>query len=252
MPNTLDNIEVLAAVLRQQDRSSVANHSFRFAGGLLHCPQCGDLRKMNIRSIRLADSFYERGRDVDVESLLPSLFQFWCVQCNSPFTAVGYQGPNGHSLAVFPSSYGGLRTPNTPPGVAYYLDQASRSRSVGALSAAMAMYRGALEHLLFEQGFEKGLCGNKIAALESKIADNSAPQWAGDLDVEVLKALKDLANGALHPNNGDIEKQKALDANLILQVEAVFGVLLFLVYDAPKKKQEGLAAFSKARAVLKK
>jgi hypothetical protein len=35
---------------------------------------------------------------------------------------------------------------------------------VGANSAAVAMFRGALDHLLFEQGLKKGMCGQKLDA----------------------------------------------------------------------------------------
>ena len=61
---------------------------------------------------------------------------------------------------VLPNRTGGLAMPNTPEGVAFYLDQAAKSHSVGANSAAIAMYRGALEHLLFQQGYKTGMLAN--------------------------------------------------------------------------------------------
>jgi hypothetical protein len=64
-----------------------------------------------------------------------------------------------------PQVHGGLATPHTPKLDAYYLAQAKRAQSVGANSAVVAMYRSALEHLLYEQGYEDRMVGPKITAL---------------------------------------------------------------------------------------
>jgi hypothetical protein len=93
-----------------------------------------------------------------------------------------------------PSTYGGLSTPNTPPPVAYYLDQAHRARSVGALSAAAAMYRAALDQILFEQGFTEGTLGPKIGALEK-----ANPRWLANLDPAYLTVIKQIGDGAITP-----------------------------------------------------
>ena len=93
--------------------------------GTLHCPTCGDSRRMHAAV----------GLKLDGSSTKPPvLVLLSCVQCDTSFTAVVYEGPDGRSLALLPSTYGGLTTPHTPPGVAYYLDQAQRSQSTGANS----------------------------------------------------------------------------------------------------------------------
>jgi hypothetical protein len=119
--------------------------------GVLYCPMCGDFRRMHLWA-RLK---------VDAWTAPPVLASLTCVQCDTLFTAVLYKSPEGKGLAILPSTYGGLTTPHAPKGVAYYLDQAQRSQSVGANSAAVAMFRAALDYLLFEQGFKKGMCGQK-------------------------------------------------------------------------------------------
>lgn len=156
------------------------------------------------------------------------------------FTAVLYKGPEDLSLAVLPSTYGGLTTPHTPKGVAYYLDQAQRARAVGANSAAVAMFRGALEHLLFEQGFQKGMCGQKLKELEAAVAKGTAPKWALELDGEFLQVMKQLGDGAIHPNDGNIEGQKVLDGDLIAKLTHTFHMLLFVIYELPYEKQKRL------------
>ncbi len=160
------------------------NHVVRNAGAL-HCPTCGDSRRMHLWARLKINHWAEP----------PVLATLTCVQCDTLFTAVLYKSPEGLGLAILPSTYGGLTTPNTPVGVAYYLDQAQRSQSVGANSAAVAMFRAALDHLLFEQGFKKGMCGQKLAELEAAVKANTAPKWAHELDAEFLTVMKKLGDG---------------------------------------------------------
>jgi hypothetical protein len=209
--------------------------------GLLFCPKCGDSRRMDMAL---------RHRPNNLDKRPPILATLHCVQCDTSFTAVLYRGPNGPALAVLPSTHGGLTTPHTPPGVGYYLDQAQRAHSVGANSAAVAMFRGALEHLLFEQGFTKGMCGTKLADLETAIKAGTAPKWANELNTEFLNVMKQLGDGSIHPNDGDIKKHEVLDSELIAKVRHTFQMLLFLIYEVPLKKAERLDALK--AAVIKK
>ena len=66
---------------------------------------------------------------------------------------------------MVPSTFGGLATPNTPPAVAFYLDQTSRVEAMSAYTAAVAMYRAAMESFLHERGFTSGRLKAKIDAL---------------------------------------------------------------------------------------
>jgi hypothetical protein len=200
--------------------------------GKLHCPTCGDSRRVHAAVLLKRDGTSNRP---------PVLMILMCVQCDTSFTAVVYDGPEGRALAVLPSTYGGLTTPHTPKGVAYYLDQAQRSQATGANSAAVAMFRGALEHLLFEQGFKNGTCGTKLKELEKAIADGTAPKWARELDGEFLQVMKQLGDGAIHPGDGDIKKQAVLDVALIAQLTHTFQMLLFTIYELPHEKQKRLA-----------
>jgi hypothetical protein len=210
--------------------------------GMLHCPKCGDLRRM--------DMWLRYRHPNNYSKAPPILATLHCVQCDTVFTAVLYQGPSGPALAVLPSTDGGLTTPHTPPGVGYYLDQAQRAQAVGANSAAIAMFRGALERLLFEQGFKAGMCGKKIADLEAAIKAKTAPNWANELDTEFLTVMKQLGDGSIHPNDGDIKNQAVFDNTLIAKVRHTFQMLLFLIYEVPLQKQLKLDALK--AAVIKK
>jgi hypothetical protein len=113
------------------------------------------------------------------------------------------------------------------------------------------MYRAALEHLLFEQGYEKGMCNAKLTALEEDSKAGKGPQWARDIDRKFLIVLKRLGDGALHPNDGDVGKQESLDEKLLRAIQATFTELLYQVYERPHEESERLAVLEKAHSDLK-
>jgi hypothetical protein len=167
------------------------------------------------------------------EGETPALFGLACMQCKTEATALVYAGPDGPDLAILSSARGGLSTPNTPDSVSYYLDQAHRAESIAATSAATAMYRSAVEMLLFEQGYQNGMLNKKIEAL---LADSNPPAWREQVDSEYLDALKQLGNAAIHPNDGDVTKQRVLDRQLIAEIRVVFEELLDVVYERPARE----------------
>jgi hypothetical protein len=174
-----------------------------------------------------------------------------CVQCSTRHAALKHEGPNSSDLVVLSNSYGGLSTPHTPASVAYYLEQAHRSRTIGANSAALAMFRAALEQLLYQQGFTDGMLDRKIRDLEAGITSGRSPIWARELDTEYLRILKELGNGAIHTNGGDITKQANIDTKLVAAVEATFSGLLLLVYEIPHLKAARLQDMKAKAALLK-
>lgn len=217
--------------------------------GEIYCPTCCGSRRMDVSlfSTRFKGSeanFLPPAFSDDYAScveqikniLVPSLWIYKCSQCDTFFTVVFYQGANGREMAILPNCNGGVVSPNTPKAVAYYLDQAYKSKSVGANSACMSMYRASLEQLLYEQGYVDGMLNAKIVKLEKDIAEGTAKKWAKDLDTDFLKYIKELGNGCIHTNGGDIEKQKELDNELMELVDRVFSILLDMVYEQPKRE----------------
>ena len=118
-----------------------------------------------------------------VAKWLPILLQYRCIQCDAKFTVLIYndEGAEGASIAIFPTGRGSFTTPRTPESVAYYLGQVYKCWSVGAVPAAVAMYRVVLDHILFGEGYTKGTLGTKINALDKAIKDGTAPDWAKGL-----------------------------------------------------------------------
>jgi hypothetical protein len=218
--------------------------------GEMHCSRCSGSRRMKITLYYPDASEFVRaasrlaGRDIICCSLS-------CVQCDAQYYVLKYPGPNGPALAVMSNTHGGLSTQHTPEAVAYYLDQAYKAHCVGADSAAVTMFRSALEHLLYEQGYQTGMLGPKIAKLEADIAKGGGPAWARDLDTEFIKVLKDLGNAAIHTNSGDIKKQAHIDSELVSLVQATFFALIQVVYEIPKQKTMHLTALQ-ARVKLMK
>jgi len=255
----LENLDdFLVAMIRHSDADLVSLGLF-FAppplGGMdakLFCPACQGPRRMRVvrwfwnedetRKV-VKGSGVSNTKEILNILFTPSAHSLFCVECDSQTLAVIYIGPHGRELALLRSVAGGLASPNTAPGVAYYLDQANRAQSVGANSAALAMFRSALEHLLHEQGFTQEMCGAKIKALEEARKSGAGPKWAADLDPEDLRVLKRLGDGAIHTNGGDVSKQDVATSELISAVALEFEKLITIVYERPmqdRARQEEL------------
>ncbi|MDH3727680.1 MAG: hypothetical protein OER77_09125 [Myxococcales bacterium] len=84
-------------------------------------------------------------------------YQLDCRQCDTSFAAMLFDGPEKLEHIIIPNRRGGYATPRTPEQVAYYLDQASRAEMTGANSAAVAMFRAALEQLFHQEGYTAGM-----------------------------------------------------------------------------------------------
>lgn len=255
----LDDLnEFVAACLSDLNFMSVYDDAITtLVAGDLYCGRCGGPRRVEIERLwsmpvegrRSGLDYGNHSRPV-AEQLVPSLFHLTCVQCSGQFSAVVYMSPQGPALAVLPDHYGGLSTPHTPPEVGYYLDQAHRSRSVGANSAAVAMFRSALEFILYKAGYEKRMLGPKIGELEEAIKDGTAQKWARDLDTNFLRIIKKLGDGGIHPNDGNIEVQAAFDTALLIALDVTFAELIFSIYEQEHDKGERLATLTAALDIL--
>lgn len=220
----------------------------------LFCPKCGAARRCKLEHLQFFDPHHSSNYFSSFRKLLkkdapdefefdslPVIYESTCLQCTSKTLLIVYQGPTSLELAVLHDTYGGCVTANTPEEVKYYIDQAYRARSVGALSAAMSMYRSALEWVLFQQGFTKGMLGQKISDLENAIKDDKAPKWAKEINPAFLKAIKNIGNGAMHTNGGDIKQQSEIDKDLIEVVDVVFSELLDKIYEQPVRSGNNLS-----------
>ena len=252
---TLDDLDVLAETLRANWHHGGNPRIW----GQMYCPSCGGVRRMVGRKCsdeaHQSNQFASRSRGTEttlriLTESLPILIFLMCSQCDATFTILLYLGPTGISMANFPSGNSGLATPHTPMAVAYYLDQAQKSWSVGANSAAVAMYRAVVEQLLFNQGYTKRMLGNKINDLRSQIEAETAPRWALDLDPRYLEVLKELGDRAIHPNDGDVDRQSVLDGRLLTRVKATVMELLVAIYELDYERSARLASLEAASQAI--
>ena len=259
----IDNVEgmVESIVLNSQMRSSVNNGvteiSHQFMAHQyedeLFCPVCGASRRQKVEKFSSYQGFdiIEPGHKIQFKQF-PIVHIATCLQCSTKTTLVLYEGPEKLELAILRNAYGGSVTENTPQEVKYYVDQAYRARMMSALSASMAMYRSALEWILYDQGYVDGMLGAKISKLENDLSNNTAPKWASDMPVELLTAIKNIGNGAIHTNGGDISKQQQIDGSLIELVDIVFAELLDVIYEQPIRRSKNVQKLKSVAANLSK
>jgi hypothetical protein len=72
------------------------------------------------------------------------------------------------------------------------------------------------------------------------INERKAPDWAYKIQIEILTALKNIGDGSIHTNDGDITKQDVIDNELIETVNVVLSELLAIIYEEPFQKAERL------------
>jgi hypothetical protein len=231
--------------------------------GSLYCPGCGDERRMFIREKYIGyRAFYPipagdliRKAELYTGGCLHAVLGLRCAQCDTTFIAIMYDGPNGHTLCLLPSTHGGPATLRSPESVKFYCDQAGRAASVGAYTAALAMLRPAVDIVLELHGFKQKWLGDKLAALEKAIENATAPSWTQHYDHEFLIALKKLANDALHTKAADVSAlAENQDEKLYRYSEISIAQLLDVIYERPERDKERLANLRSAvvgKAVVK-
>jgi hypothetical protein len=219
------------------------NRSFSAAG--LHCPNCGDKRRVYV--VLVSYGTWEVGPPTN-----PVHAHIKCLQCLMRGEALIFDGPRGDSIAIHWPRASGIATPNTPDSVAYYLDEAAKCEGADAKSAAAAMYRAALDHILFDQNYRIGMLGKRIEKLVADVKAGTAPTWALSLDKAYLEVISKIGNGAIHTNDGDVTKQANIDEELLSDLRSTIAELLNDIYELPAQKVARLAAMQAKAEKLKK
>lgn len=233
----VDTIAGIESILENQHR--VLPETKLGGYGTLYCPKCGAFRRVDCYARHECQASVEPS--IGLKDNTPALFLFVCRECDMLFHGLLYpkKAEEGFTceIIVLPWEGGGISTPNTHHAVKYYLDQAHRSFTIGARSAAVAMYRSAIEMMLFHEGYKDRMLGKKVAALEKDHKNGTGRPWVSQIDPEVIDTLNKLATSAIHPNDGKIEKQEEFDEVLVLAVEASMKELLDEVYEIPRKRK---------------
>jgi len=248
----IDNIDEFVSVLNKYLKTdSIINMTDEH----LFCTKCNGNRRVSISTIipistkqlgELPHSF-----DVlDVPKSTPGLFNIKCLDCREFYTVLFYWHKKKPTMIVLPSYPADAGTPNTDEDVKYYLDQAYRSQFFGANSAAVAMYRSALEMLLFKKGYKMRMLGPKVEKLEKDRKAGTAKKWAMELNPYEIKLIKKLAESAIHPNDGDTSKQSVFNDKVLNGIKTIFKELLYKVYEKEKEEKENLQILEEAEKAL--
>lgn len=242
---------------------------FYSAEATLFCSRCKDSRVMKVslwlynspfRAPGIGLPFSSREGSTNkideadyLNSFIPSMWECICNQCKTKHYLVVYPITGlPPKIILLSESLDGISTPITPDAVKYYLDQAYKAKMIGANSACIAMYRAALQQLLFEQGYITGMLDNQIKELINDKKTGKGKDWIKDIDEDLFEYIKKLGNGAIHPNGGDISKQQVLDDELIVSIDELFGEFLELIYEKPIKEAKRKALLlSKTKMVNK-
>ena len=215
------------------------------------CNTCLANRRMKTRKMNIEfKNYYGKDLNGALDKCSPLLYELNCLQCQEKSYLFIYKNHGEFKSVILSEKNGGCLSKNAPEGVKYYLGQAYNSRMIGAQSASMAMYRAAMDFMLYDQGYRKGMLGEKIKNLEKDISEKSAPKWAMEIDVDYMKAIKEIGNSAIHPNDGEIKKQKEIDGVLLNIVDTIFLELLDKIYDQPARSKENLEILRSKNVML--
>lgn len=207
----------------------------------IYCNTCYDTRRVDVKIHKYDPSYL----------VITSLY---CRQCESEHLATWAcdRISKKKSFTLLPlGNVCGIHTKNSPPIIIYWLNQACLSEIAGANSAALAMYRVALEQLLCEEGYKKGLLNAKITDLCNDIKNNKAPKWAQNINDEYLHVMRNIGNGASHAKI-DLQQQNLLDEQLVKDIKAVFSGLLYHIYEQKHQSQLHLNELKRRAALLSK
>jgi len=218
-----------------------------------YCNNCLDDRKMKVINVKMCKdravfNTFEEGFQYN----LPLVYELECLQCKSKACLIIQKMNNEVKDIILYEKNGGCASKNSPDGVKYYLNEAKLSKQIGAKSASMAMYRAALDFLLYEQGYTQGMLGNKIKKIEEDREKNCGKKWVMEIEHQFLEVIKDIGNSSIHPNDGDIKKQEEIDENLLNLVDFVFSELLEKIYEQPIRSKNNLELLKNKKNLLSK
>lgn len=222
---------------------------------LCYCPKCKRMSygqfKYLMDNRAISGMMYQIGEYADnfqIDYYLKNLYEgkssicvHTCRQCHNETFLIRHTVDGEPTLTFVYSTSLQYDTSCVPDGINYYMGQAFKSKSVGAYSAAMAMYRSALEFLLYESEFKESRLVDKIKSFEK-----TPPAWATSLSSQFMDIIRELGNDSVHPNGGSISEQEKFDFEMLEAVEETLNELIERAYILPQREKERLSVLSKA------
>lgn len=258
----LDNAIECAGFKNIELRTKQLQTKTQFIKEDIYCPNCGENRKYQVRlahsEIRnpardelIIECIKDYSGKDDFEEFTKYLYDRLvsssdgiliigdCLQCENKVSIMIYNDNGKTNMIKLFRTGCGASTSNTPNNIKYYLNEAYKCRTMGAYTGAVAMYRTALENLLYDKGYTKNNLSQKIRDFENDKKNNQLGRWADCIDGQILDKIRDLGNWAVHPNKGDISRQQHFkDEELILCLDDIFKYMLEDIYERDIKKNE--------------
>ncbi|MBX9950213.1 MAG: hypothetical protein K2Y39_13680 [Candidatus Obscuribacterales bacterium] len=230
--------------------------------GTMYCPNCFEYSGMKLEKLYfnktvgqeiIAELCREDSIGPGVRAKLPeytnpALVRLSCVNCQNIFYGLIYKTEKAPALVIVSVRGGGIATPNTSALVAYYLEQAYKAQAATAFSAALAMYRAALDQILEDKGYDGSLPA-KLTKLADEQKNNTMPPWAKRLNSEILTVLKDICNRHVHPS--ELAVLQALDAEFMSKIQRIFSGLLSAAYEQETRQTAAKAKLNDTLAKAK-
>lgn len=192
------------------------------------CPKC---KMMCYGELEFLYTDEKRGVYINPQSKHEYIYKHTCAQCENEIFLIKHPVDGQSSLTFVYNAEIQYDWSCVPDGINYYMAQAFKSRSVGANSAAMAMYRSALEWLLFSLGF-------KEKDLNIRIDKFGKSEYSEKIGTEFMDILRLLGNNAVHVNDGDLSLQKSFDDDLLNSTEELLNELINQIFIGPEEHKK--------------
>lgn len=235
MVSTLYRADILSSLLNGLKNHPVYHANITSIEYSFFCPNEKEVRRITLLYKGMWDS---DARDSDNKQKYNYFFSAICMNCHHTVFISVFYVDGGPRLVIVDRDHSNSMNSNVPESVRYYLNQADKSYGVGANSAAVAMYRAALEQFLYSAGFEDGMLHNKITRFERAANESTSPKWMRDLDRDYLDIIKELGNSSIHPNRGDISAQDKFNEELLSNIQIVFSELIYKRFEEPSRELE--------------
>ena len=192
------------------------------------CPKC---KMMCYGELEFLYTDEIRGLSINPQSKHEYIYKHTCAQCENEIFLIKHPVDGQSSLTFVYNAEIQYDWSCVPDGINYYMAQAFKSRSVGANSAAMAMYRSALEWLLFSLGFKEKDLNIRIDQFEES-------EYSEKIGTEFMDILRLLGNNAVHVNDGDLSLQKSFDDDLLNSTEELLNELINQIFIGPEEHKK--------------
>lgn len=233
----------------------------------MYCHTCLKLRKHAAKIIysgEVLDYVEEspHGTLPPIPDRSPYLLHYRCSDCKSQHFAllVVADGPppdrtddpiERARLAVIPIT-ALPSSSHTDRSVRYFFNEGETARLAGAYAAALAMYRAAAEALVRSLGISESNLSASLKRLEQRVQSGEDIQALNGLPVDVLHALREIGNAAVHFVEMEVYGRTVLRGDTALAAARIVALLVNPERPADWTEADAVRDLKEAIAVLRR